>query len=433
MVSSNASSSRALLDEMGQEATQIIRLIVFFVMQFLLSGGIAAFTVISRVHEDKLFPRESWGSFCPRLLHRNRLHMFLTLITLEVSLLIVIAIDMFGYLSLVLSGAEAGLLLAVIVPVLAIAALVLLISIAGVSVATKSPRAFAYIVSYPFLPVYLIARPFSGMFFKFAARVFPDLPREIASSFFVFNVTGEAREGFIEENGSRLMHSIVEFGVKKVREVMVPRIDVFALDLRTPIDEAREKASNVGHSRVPVYDGSIDKIIGVLYVKDLLRASPGREDELGKLAREAYFVPEGKKIDDLLREFQVSKKHMAIVVDEYGGTSGIVTLEDILEEIVGEIRDEHDYEVPLIREVGHSEYIVAGRISLDDLEESLGISVPMEEVDTLGGFLYNLIGKVPDEGDEIEYNGILFRVSRLEGQRIADVNVTLPPGSKDVK
>lgn len=418
---------------MGQEATQIIRLILFLVIQFLLSGGIAAFTVISRVHEDKLFSRDSWGSFCPRLLHRNRLHLFLTLITLEISLLIVIAIDLFGYLSRILAGTEAGILLSIIVPVLVIVSLVMLVSIAGVSVATKSPRAFAYIVSYPFLPVYLLARPFSGMFFRFASRAFPDLPREIASSFFVFNVFDEGGEGFIEENGSRLMHSIVEFGVKKVREVMVPRIDVFALDIYTPIDEAREKASDVGHSRVPVYDGSIDKIVGVLFVKDLLQVSPGKEGELGKLAREVYFVPEGKKIDDLLREFQVSKKHMAIVVDEYGGTAGIVTLEDILEEIVGEIRDEHDYELPLIQEIGQNEYMIAGRISLDDLEESLGISVPAEEVDTLGGFLYNLIGKVPDEGEEIEYSGILFRVSRLEGQRIADVSVILPHGSKEVK
>ncbi len=413
--------------------TQIIRLVLLLMIQALLSGGIAAFTVISRVHEDKLFPRDSWGSFCPRLLHRNRLHLFLALITLEVSLVVVIAIDLFGYLSRSFSGTEAGILLSVIVPILIIVSLVLLVSIAGVSVSTKSSRTFAYIVSYPFLPIYLVARPFSGMFFRFTSRVFPDLPREIASSFFVFNITGEGGEGFIEENGNRLMHSIVEFGVKKVREVMVPRIDVFAFDIRTPVDEARESASDVGHSRVPVYDGSIDKIVGVLFVKDLLQASPGQEGELGKLAREAYFVPEGKKIDDLLREFQVSKKHMAIVVDEYGGTSGIVTLEDILEEIVGEIRDEHDYELPLIQELGLNEYMIAGRISLDDLEESLGISVPTEEVDTLGGFLYNLIGKVPDEGEEIEYNGILFRVSRLEGQRIADVSVTLPHGSKDVK
>jgi CBS domain containing-hemolysin-like protein len=418
---------------MGQEAVQIIRLVVFFALQFMLSGGIAAFTVISRVHEDKVFPKGSWGSFCPRLLHRNRLHLFLTLITIEVSLLIVIAIDFFDYLSRVLSGTGAAILPSVILPVLLIAVVVLLVSIVGLSVATKSPRTFAYIVSYPFLPLYLIARPLTGMFFKFASWAFPDLPREIASSIFVFNIAGEGGEGFIEENGSRLMHSIVEFGVKKVREVMVPRIDVFALDIRTPVDEAREMASDVGHSRVPVYDGSMDKIVGILFVKDLLRAIPGREGELGMLAREAYFVPEGKKIDDLLREFQVSKKHMAIVVDEYGGTSGIVTLEDILEEIVGEIRDEHDYEVPLIRKVGQNEYMIAGRISLDDLEENFGISLPTEEVDTLGGFLYNLIGKVPGEGEEIEHEGILFRVSRLEGQRIADVSVKLPPDSKDMK
>jgi putative hemolysin len=411
----------------------MIRLILFFVLQFLLSGGISSFSIISRVHEDKLFPKDSWGSFCPRLLHRNRLHLFPTLITLEVFLIIVIAIDLFGYLSARLTFIEGIFPFSIIVPVLIIAALVLLVSISGVSVAAKSPRTFAYVASYPFLPLYLAAKPFSSMFFRLASRAVPDLPREIASSFFVFNSSNQGREGFIEENGSRLMHSIVEFGVKKVREVMVPRIDVFALDRHTPIDEAREKASSMGHSRVPVYDGSIDKIIGILFVKDLLRASPGGEWDLGRFAREAYFVPEGKKIDDLLREFQVSKKHMAIVVDEYGGTSGIVTLEDILEEIVGEIRDEHDYEVPLIRELGPNEYMVHGRISLDDLEESLGIAMPSEEVDTLGGFLYNLIGKVPEEGEEIEHGGILFRINRLEGQRIADVNVILPSGPKDVK
>ena len=418
---------------MDREIAQILRYVILFAVHFMISGGIASFVVISRVHEDRLFPKDSWGCIVPRLLHRNRLHLFLTLITLEATLLIIITLDLFGDLSSYFSGGRGGILLGALVPFLVIVLLVLLVSIAGLGVATRSSRNFAYAVSYPFLPLYILFRPISGLFLRVASWAFPDLPREIASSFFLFPESEESGEGFIEENGSRLMHSIVEFGVKKVREVMVPRIDVFALDIHTSLEEIRERVSEAGHSRVPLYDGSIDKIVGILFVKDLLRVSSGGNGDLGSLAREVYFVPEGKKIDDLLREFQLSKKHMAVVVDEYGGTSGIVTLEDILEEIVGEIRDEHDYETPLFEQISPNSYSVAGRMNLADLEETLGVSLPMEEVDTLGGFLYNLIEKVPDEGEEIEYQGIQFRIHRLDGQRIAEVHLELPRDGKEVK
>jgi putative hemolysin len=418
---------------MDREVVQILRYVVLFALHFMISGGIASFVVISRVHEDRLFSKEMWGCAVPRLLHRNRLHLFLALLALEAALLVIIAIDLFGDLSAYISGGSGGFLLGALVPFVVIVLLVLLVSIAGVGVATRNPRNFAYVVSYPFLPIYMLFRPISGLFLRTASRAFPDLPRAIASSFFLFPESEESGEGFIEENGSRLMHSIVEFGVKKVREVMVPRIDVFALDIHTPIEEFRERVSEAGHSRVPVYDGSIDKIVGILFVKDLLRISSGGTGDLGQLVREVQFVPEGKKIDDLLREFQLSKKHMAVVVDEYGGTSGIVTLEDILEEIVGEIRDEHDYETPLIEQISPGSYNVAGRMNLEDLEEALGVSLPTEEVDTLGGFLYNLIERVPEEGEEIEYKGIRFKIHRLDGQRIAEVHLELPRDRKEVK
>ena len=418
---------------MDREVAQILGYAILFFVHFMISGGIASFVIISRVHEDKLFPKDKRGCMVPRLLHRNRLHLFLALIALEATILIAISIDLFGALSLSLSGGGGGFLMGALLPFLVILLLVLLVSIAGLGLATRSPRNFAYAASYPLLPLYLLFRPLTGIFLAAASRTFPDLPREIASSFFLFPESEDSGEGFIEKNGSRLMHSIVEFGVKKVREVMIPRIDVFALDIHESVDEVLERVSEAGHSRVPLYDGSIDKIVGILFVKDLLRVSSGGGGDLSQLAREVHFVPEGKKIDDLLREFQLSKKHMAVVVDEYGGTSGIVTLEDILEEIVGEIRDEHDYETPLIEKISHDSYSVAGRMNLEDLEEELGIRLPMEEVDTLGGFLYNLIERVPDEGEEIEYNGIRFRIHRLDGQRIAEVHLDLPPDGKEVK
>jgi CBS domain containing-hemolysin-like protein len=166
----------------------------------------------------------------------------------------------------------------------------------------------------------------------------------------------------------------------------------------------------------------------MLYVKDLVDISDEDAERTGieRLAREAYFVPEGKKIDNLLRDFRMRRQHMAVVVDEYGGTSGIVTLEDILEEIVGEITDEYDRVTPLIRRTGEASYLIEGRTPLTDLRETLGIDLQSEQVDTLGGLLYDLLGRVPFEGERLESDGIVFRIERLEGQRIAEVLVRLP-------
>jgi CBS domain containing-hemolysin-like protein len=394
-----------------------------FAVQFLISGGFAAFGIVSRLHEDKVFPREMRGGFCPRLMHRGRLHLILSLLGLETIVLSGIAV-------MIHRGIGAGeswqrSLLSIVT----ISAPVIAVTMGGFGVASMNPARFAFVSSYLLLPVYLMLRPLAELFLRAISLVFPNLPREMASPFFLFPRTKVAHgAGFIEDKGSTLIHSIQQFGAKKVREVMVPRIDVFALDVHTPIDEVREKVSGAGHSRVPVYKGSIDKIVGILYVKDLVKIQPGEQVRLerGRLMREAFFVPEGRKIDALLREFQRGKKHMAVVVDEYGGTAGIVTLEDILEEIVGEILDEYDHEPPLVRQTGVNQYAAAGWVTMDQLNAALEISLPSEEVDTLGGFLYNLIGRVPEEGEEVVSGGVRFRIGRLEGQRIVEVMVWLP-------
>lgn len=393
-------------------------LALLFAVQFLIAGGFAAFGIVSRQHEDAVFPREMRGRWFARFMHRGRLHLILSLLALEAVVLSAIAVILDRGIG------EGGPWQYAFISIAAIALSALAITVAGFGVASMNPVRFAVVASYLLLPVYLVFKPFAALFLRAVSLAFPDLSREMASSFFVFPGArhGEG-EGFIEDKGSRLIRNIQEFGVKKVREVMVPRIDIFALDVRTSLDEVREKVTSAGHSRVPVYDGSIDTIVGLLYAKDILKVPPGSDVRLdrGWLVREAYFIPEGKKISDLLREFQRGKKHMAIVVDEYGGTSGIVTLEDILEEIVGEIVDEHDHELPLVRQTGIGQYVAAGWMTIDRLNEALGVSLPSDEVDTLGGFLYNLIGRVPEEGEEIEYAGIRFRINRLEGQRIVEV------------
>jgi CBS domain containing-hemolysin-like protein len=397
--------------------------ILLLAAQFLVAGGFAAFGIASRLHVDKAFPRAMRGAACPRFLHHGRFHFMLSLLGVEAIILCLAAIVIHGVLGEPSGSRHAA------VPVLAAAAGLAAVTIAGFGAASMNPVRFALVSSYPLLPVYLVLRPFVRLFLLLVGFVFPDLPREMASPFFLFPGTdAAAADGFIEDKGSKLIRSVQEFGVKKAREIMVPRIDIFALDIHTPPGEIREKVAGAGHSRVPVYDGSIDRIVGILYVKDLLKIPPDESFRLdrGWLVRDAYFVPESKKLDGLLREFQRGKKHMAVVVDEYGGTSGIVTLEDVLEEIVGEILDEYDHELPPVRQTGARQYVAAGSVGIDALNAALSLSLPSDEVDTLGGFLYNLIGRVPEEGEEVEHAGVRFKIGRLAGQRIVEVIVWLP-------
>ena len=327
----------------------ILILGALYAFQFVIAAGFAAFAMLSRLHEETAFPEGMRAAVFARYMHRGRLHLILTLLGLEAVLLSGVAVILHRWI------AAGGSSLHALAAVAAIAASVIAITVAGFGVATMSPARVAAAVSWPLMPVYLAFRPVSGLFLRAVGLVFPNLPREIASPFFLFpSPRNTGAEGFIEHKGSTLIRSIQEFGVTKVREVMVPRIDIFALDAHTTLSQARRAVSAAGHSRVPVYEGTIDRIVGMLHVKDLLKVPAGngeaRLDRL-RIVREAHFVPESKKIDALLREFQREKKHMAVVVDEYGGTSGIVTLEDILEEIVGEILDEYDHEPPLVRRI----------------------------------------------------------------------------------
>ena len=402
--------------------------------QFLTAGGFTAFTKVSRMSEDRVFPRGAGSNNCPRMIHRGRLHAAIILIAVQIILIITLSRVLPAEAGAILEWSAGKHYLAVAAVPAAGVILMVIAALAGIGLAVRHPAGMARLVSYPFCPVYLLLRPFSSLFLRIISLVFPDLPGELASPFMLIHHPEEPGEGFIEENGSRLVHSIVEFGEKKVREVMVPRIDVFAIESGMTMTEVRELLAGAGHSRVPVYDGNIDRIVGMLYVKDLVPVAEGEEDRgIEQLTREPYFVPEGKKIDDLLKEFQVKKMHMAIVVDEYGGTSGIVTLEDILEEIVGEIRDEFDHEAPLVRKAGEGRYVIEGRTSLDDLSEVLGRELVSEDVDTLGGFLYNILGRVPEEGEELDYEGMTFRIERLEGQRIAEVVLTLAGADREGK
>ncbi len=238
-------------------------------------------------------------------------------------------------------------------------------------------------------------------------------------------VTAGEQEGIIEEEAREMIYSIFRLGEMITREIMVPRIDIVALEAESPLDEVLQTIVESGHSRIPIYEETIDHIIGILYAKDILAAqSRGNPTpSLETIIRPAYFVPESKRLDNLLREMQRNKVQMAIVVDEYGGVAGLVTLEDIVEEIVGEIQDEYDREEPQVIFEADGSHLFDGRIPLDDVQEYLHVPLPLDEADSLGGFIYNKLGRVPHPGEKLTYKGLQFEVVEVNGRRIRKVRV----------
>jgi len=235
-------------------------------------------------------------------------------------------------------------------------------------------------------------------------------------------------QGSLEKGERQMIYSIFHFGDTFAREVMVPRVDVLAVDVTSTIGEARQALLDSGHSRVPVFEETVDNVIGLLYAKDLLAVQNDNLtlDSQRQILREAYFVPEAKKVDELLEEMQARGVHMALVVDEYGGVAGVVTLEDIVEEIVGEIRDEYDEEEEnLYQLIDDHEYIFSGRISLDDFNELMESHVSAENADSLGGFIYGELGHVPLMGETISVDGITLKVEDVIGRRILKVRAKI--------
>jgi len=237
--------------------------------------------------------------------------------------------------------------------------------------------------------------------------------------------------GYLQKDEKEMIHSIFEFGQTTVKEVMVPRTDMVGVDFETTLPRLLQLVKKKVHSRIPVYKGEIDNIIGILYVKDLLPyINKGKKEaiDLEKLARPAYFVPEQKKIDELLREFQREHIHMALVVDEYGGISGLITLEDIIEEIVGEIQDEYDRESPLFKKMEDNSYVIDGRMSLQEIEAELKVTLPeVEGVETISGFILNLLGSLPQEKETVRFQNYKFTVEKINRNRILKVRLEKIP------
>ncbi|MBA3075425.1 MAG: HlyC/CorC family transporter [Anaerolineae bacterium] len=231
-------------------------------------------------------------------------------------------------------------------------------------------------------------------------------------------------EGDLEPDERKMIYSIFQFGETLCREIMVPRMEVLALEVKTPLNQAINAFISSGYSRVPVYDDEIDNVVGMLYAKDLLKihGNTNEKSAIKKFLRKVYFVPESKKVDDLLAEMQANGIHIAVVVDEYGGMAGLVSLEDIVEEIVGEIRDEFDQsEELLVQKISEIEVLFKGRVSLDDFNDALETHLDPDMPDTLGGFFYSELGRVPAEGDRLEVEGWTLTVEEVRGRRVGRI------------
>ncbi len=242
--------------------------------------------------------------------------------------------------------------------------------------------------------------------------------------------------GIIERDEKEMISSVFEFGDTLVREVMVPRPDIISMPINISLEDMLKLVRDDGHSRFPVYDGNLDKVVGIIYVKDILiKLDEIKESySLFKLLRPPFFVPETKKLNDLLSEFQKRKQHLALVVDEYGGISGLVTIEDLLEEIVGEIVDEYDLEeqAPLNR-IDDNTYSIDARFSISDLEAELNCQLGYEDSETVGGFVLEKLGRIPQRGESFEEPQGIFQVTEIKGNRILRVRFTMNPKTSEIR
>ncbi len=329
-------------------------------------------------------------------------------------------------------------LFCLVFPVFSMTLLLLLIGeIVPKTVALFGGYAFARLISKPLRLLLMLAYPFSAILVWIIGRFVPrysDWNSQLGGSSAIeeidsyVNLGEEA--GIIEQDEKEMISSVFEFGDTLVREVMVPRPDIIAMPINTSQSELLKFIREDGHSRFPVYDGSMDKILGILYVKDvLIRLEEIQQAyDLFKLLRPPFFVPETKKLDDLLGEFQKRKQHLAIVIDEYGGVSGLVTIEDLLEEIVGEIVDEYDLEEqePLIK-VEENVFSIDARYSITDLEAELGCEFDYQDSETVGGFVLEKLGRIPQRGEIFEQPQGTFLISEIKGNRILRIRFTMKP------
>lgn len=296
---------------------------------------------------------------------------------------------------------------------------------------------FIRLLSFVLTPVVFFLTKLSDFVVRFSKKDDEEDPTITEDEFKILVNVGQ-EEGVFDESESEMINSIFEFDETVVKAIMVPRIDIVAVDVEDPINEALRLIVDGGHSRIPAYEESIDNIVGILYAKDIFEYLDDDFNELKvkELIRPAYYIPETKKVSDLLNELRSKKVHMAIILDEYGGTNGLVTIEDLIEEIIGDIQDEYDVEEDLIVMRSDSQLVADARAPIGDVEEAFDVELEEEiledsEADTIGGLAFEHLGGIPAKGDEVTVGRFLIRIVEVSGRRISKVEITLLPPEEE--
>ncbi len=302
----------------------------------------------------------------------------------------------------------------------------------------------APVLTQPFRVLMIVFSPLTALFLSMSrtlSRVSgsDDMSKTVTDEEIMTLIEVGQQGGTIEDEEKEMIYSVLQFGETLAREVMVPRPDITAVEIETPLHEGTRTILQSGHSRIPVYEREIDNVKGLLYAKDVLKLfleGGNMQKPMRELMRPAYFVPETKRADNLFEEMQERKIHLAVVVDEYGGTAGLVTIEDLLEEIVGDIRDEYDVNEAIeFTKLGENEYVVDGGMNLEDLNQKLDIDLPNDDNDSIGGYVYSKLGHVPEVGEVVEEANLMMRVDEVENRRIRKVYIAkrTPPEEKETE
>ncbi len=409
----------------------------FWLGAMIIGGLIAAHYRVSGLHRNGLLEQETLGPALDRYLKNpRRFQVTAGTIFLMLSLLGGFAWGklLLGLRSEVMDLAYWGIFLLTILVAW---------SLGGVAfrmMASATAINYARVVGTLLYPVAWLLGPWATLLLKVMDRVDDtiwsgDMQQHLSAGEIRELISGDGEQSALDEDEREMIQSIFEFHDTAVREIMIPRIDMVTLDGDVEVEKIVDTVNESGHSRIPVYLGNVDKVIGILYSKDLLKlVKEGQFDAHGQkltdMVRPAYFIPESKKIDEVLDEFRSQRIHMAVVIDEYGGTAGLVTLEDVIEEIVGEIEDEFDEEEELVTWVDETSVRLDPKLSLDDLQELVGVDLKNAEgadtSETLGGLIYEAAGKVPSRGDQVQVETFRVTVEGVSGQRITRVLFLAP-------
>ena len=420
----------------GIDTLQTIGLIVCLFLSAFANGAETALTSVSRVRTRSMLDQGVKGSEIVAYLTKDP-NRFLSAILILNSVAIIVASTLATLLLVNLLGENAG---AIVAPFVTSVVVLIFVEIVPKTVAIHTAEATALRYARPVKWLTIVLNPLIVVLRGItdtAMRLRGITPRTgpfVTEEELISLVTLSEQQGVIEEEEKEMIHGVIEFEETLAREVMVPRVNITAVQADRSLQDAITVALDSGHSRIPIYAESIDRITGVLYVKDMLRAlnAGNMSVSLRELARKPFEVPETKHVGDLFREFQTSKVHIAIVIEESGGTAGLVTLEDLVEEIVGDIQDEYDKpgEEPTLEQIGPDEFVADARINLEDLDDEVHLGLSSEEYETLNGYILDKLGTIPTVGAEVALDGTaVLTVLSVFGRRADKVRIVRLAGA----